>query len=59
MDSKVYPTLHSKYHHQMICSKLNLKIEYLPPYSRKTWDYNRSETDVINRSIESLINQTY
>ena len=34
--------------------QLNLKIEYPPPYTRKIWDYNRAETDLINRSIESF-----
>ena len=51
-DSAVHPTLHSECYHQIIYSKLNLKIEYPPPYTRKIWDYSRSETDLINRSIE-------
>ena len=54
MDSGVHSTLHSKCHHQIIYSKLNLKIEYPPPYTCKIWDYNRSETDLINCSIESF-----
>ena len=53
-DSGVHPTLHSKCHHQIIYSKLNLQIAYPPPYTRKIWYYNRSETDLINRSIESV-----
>ena len=54
MDSGVqHPTLHSKCHHQIIYSKVNLKIEYPPPYTRKIWNYSRSETDLINNSIES------
>ena len=48
----MHPTLHSKCHHQIIYSKLNLKIEYPPPYTRKIWNYSRSETDLINCSIE-------
>ena len=31
---------------------INLRIGYPPPYIHKVWDYNRSETDSINRSIE-------
>ena len=50
----MHPALHSKCHHQIIYSELNLKIEYPPPYTRKIWDYNRSETDLINRSIVSF-----
>ena len=53
-DSGVHPTLHSKCHQQIIYSKLNLQIAYPPPYTRKIWYYNRSETDLINRSIESV-----
>ena len=54
MDSGVHPILHSKCHLQIIYSKLNLKIEYLSPYTHKIWNYNRSETDLSNRSIESF-----
>ena len=54
MDSRVHPVIHSKGHHQVIYSKLNLEIEYPPPYTRKIWNYSRSETDLINNSIESF-----
>ena len=50
----MYPTLHSKCHHQTIYPKRNLKIECPPPYTHKTWDCNTSETDLIYRSIESF-----
>ena len=58
-DSGVYPTLHSNCHHQIVYSKLNLKIEYPPPYTRKIWDYNRSETDLITTLLKVLIGQNY
>ena len=48
MDSGVHLTLHSKCDLEKIYSKLNLKIEYPPPYTRKIWNYRRSETDLIN-----------
>ena len=54
MDSGVHQKLHSKCHHQINYSKLNSKIEYPPPYTRQIWNYSRSETDLINRSIESF-----
>ena len=43
--------------YQIIYSKLNLKIEYHPPYIRKIWDYNRSETDsdLLNFSINIFV----
>ena len=53
MDSGLDSFLHPKCHHQIIYSKLNLKIEYPPPYIRKMWDYNRAETYLINGLIKS------
>ena len=53
MDSGVDSSLRSKCHHQIIYSKLNLKIEYPPPYICKIWNYNRDETDLIKRAIEN------
>ena len=41
MDSGIHSSLHENCHHQILYSKLNLKIEYPPPYIRKTWDHNR------------------
>ena len=52
MDLGVHPSLYSKYHHQIIYSKLILKIKFSPPYTHKNSNYNRSESDLINRSIE-------
>ena len=52
MESGVHLSQHEKCHHQITYSKLNLRTEYPSPYIRKTWDYNRFETDSIYRSIE-------
>ena len=52
MDSGVHLSLHEICHHQIIYSKLHLQIEYPPPYIRKIWDYNRSETESVNCFIE-------
>ena len=38
MDSGVDSSLHSKYHHQIIYSKFNLKIEYSSPCIHKIWN---------------------
>ena len=54
MDSGVHPTLHSEFHHQIIYSKLNLKIEYSPPYAREVCDYGKAQFDPINRTIENF-----
>ena len=52
MFSGLHLSLHEKCHHQIIFLKLNLKTEYPPPYTRKIGDYNRSEADSTNRTIE-------
>ena len=49
MESGVHLSQHEKCHHQ-----ITLRIEYPSPYIRKTWDYNRFETDSIYRSIDSF-----
>ena len=52
MDSGAHPALHSKCHHQIIYSKIKLKVEYPSPSTCKICDFNSSETDLINRSVE-------
>ena len=52
MDSGVDSSLHSQCHYQITYSKVNLEIEHPPPYIRKIWNYNKGETDLINRAIE-------
>ena len=54
MDSGVHPSLHSKCHHQVIYAKLNLQIEYPPPYIRKVWDYGKAQVNLINKAIENF-----
>ena len=52
IDSGIHPSLHQNCHHQIIFCKLNLKIEYPPPYAREVWDYGKAQTDLINRAID-------
>ena len=54
MDTGVHPSLHSKCHHQVIYVKLNLQIEYPPPYTREIWDYGKAQFDLINKTIENF-----
>ena len=46
MDAGVHPSLHSKCHHQVINAKLNLQIEYLPPYANFDWNKLFSGQDI-------------
>ena len=54
VDSGVHPSLHSNCHHQITYCKLNLSIEYPPPYEHLVWDYNRANVEGIKKSIESV-----
>ena len=54
VDSGVHPSLHSNCHHQITYCKINLNIEYPPPYEGLVWDYNRANVDGIKNSIESV-----
>ena len=54
VDSGVHPLLHSICHHQITYCKLNLGIEYPPPYDSLVWDYNRANVEGIKKSIESV-----
>ena len=54
MDAGAHPSLHSKCHHQVIYAKLNLQIEYPPPYTREVWDYDKAQFDLINTAIENF-----
>ena len=54
MYAGVHPSLHSKCHHQVIYAKLNLQIEYPPPYTRDIWDYGKAQFDLINKAIENF-----
>ena len=52
IDSAVYPSLHPNCHHQIVFSKLNLKIKSPPLYELLVWDYKNSDSQSINKAIE-------
>ena len=59
IDSGIHPSLHQNCHHQIIFCKLNLKIEYPPPYAPEVWDYGKAQTDLINVQLISLTGLTF
>ena len=54
MDSDTQASLHPNYHHQIVYANLNLKIEYPPLYERLVWDYKTTNTQLLNRTIETF-----
>ena len=51
MNSGVHSSLHPNCHHQIVFTKINLKIRYPPPYERIVWDYNRANVELTNLAI--------
>ena len=58
IDSGIHPSLHQNCHNRVIFCKLNLEIEYLPPYTHEAWDYGKTQTDLMVQLI-SLTGLTY
>ena len=54
MDTGVHPSLQWRCYHQVLYTKLNLQIEYLPPYTREVWDYSKAQLGLINKANENI-----
>ena len=54
MENGFHSSLSSTYQHQIVFGKLNLKLEYSPPYERVLWDYSMTEKVSINRAINAI-----
>ena len=54
MESGVHSFLHPNCHHQTVFAKINLKINYPPPYEREIWHYEKANADLIGRSIDQF-----
>ena len=54
MERGVYSSVCSTCHHQIVFSKLNLKVEYPPPYEHVFLDYSRADKASINRAINVI-----
>ena len=50
----MHPSLHPNYHHQIVFSKLDLKLEYPPLYERLVWNYKNVDSQSFNKAIEML-----
>ena len=48
MENVVHSSISSTCHHQIVFAKLNLKVEYSPPYKRVFWDYSGTDKVSIN-----------
>ena len=58
IDCGTHPSLNRNCHHQITFCKLNLKVEYPPPYQRLVWNFKKSNNGAIKRAIE-LVNWNF
>ena len=54
VNSGFFPSIHQSCHHQIVFAKVNLKIFYPPPYTRRIWDYSNTNYEAINNAIDGF-----
>ena len=54
VNSGVFPSIHQSCHHQIVFAKVNLKIFYPPPYTRRIWDSSNANHEAINNAIDGF-----
>ena len=55
IDCVTHPSLNKNCHRQITFYKLNLKVDYPPPYQHLVWNFKKLNNDAIKRAIE-LVN---
>ena len=54
VDSGTHLSLHPNCHHQIIHCKINLQVEYPPPYQRHVWNYAKANKDAILSALQNV-----
>ena len=55
LNSGIFPSIHQSCHHQIVFTKVNLKIFYPPPYTRRIWDcYSNANHEAINNAADGF-----
>ena len=54
VDSGTHPSLHPNCRHQIIHCKINLQVEYPPPYQRHVWNYAKANKDAILSALQNV-----
>ena len=54
VNSGIFQSIHQSCHHQIVFAKVNLKIFYPPPYTRRIWDYSNANHETINNAIDGF-----
>ena len=48
------PSLHPNCNHQITHCKINLQVEYPPPYQRNLWNYAKANKDAILSALQNI-----
>ena len=54
LDSGTRPSLDPKCHHQIIFSKINVRIPPPAPFERTVWHYDNAKVDLLQRSMKNF-----
>ena len=54
MEAGIHPSLQENCHHQIIYSKLDLKIFYPPMYKRIAWHHKYTKKELMKRFAENF-----
>ena len=57
-DCGIHRSLHPNCQHQITFCKLNLNVEYPPPYEHLVWNFKKSSNDAIKKATE-LVNWNF
>ena len=52
--SGTQPSVNPNCHHQIIHRKINLQVEYSPPYVRHAWNYAKANEDAILSALQNV-----
>ena len=53
-DSGTHHSLQPNGNHQIIDCKINLHVEYPPPYQRHVWNYAKANKDAISSALQNI-----
>ena len=54
VDSGTHHSLQPNGNHQIIDCKVNLHVEYPPPYQRHVWNYAKANKDAISSALQNI-----
>ena len=54
MNAGIHPSLHAICHHKIVYAKVDLKIQYPPPYGREGWHFQKADINFIRKEMNKF-----